>query len=256
MLTGFIVSLFAEMWGFPLSIFIVTSLAGGSGLPYQFDNLMYYFTEPQRSSDVAFYNPPIAWLAEYTLARGVTLLALLPIIYGWFHLKNNANSGLVTSGPYAYSRNSQYVGFVLFVVGMTLYWPTLITIPMGAALCFAYYWLAKREEKELANSYRDEYCEYAAKVPRFIGSKTYKIFRLPAELTLAERIVEAALLIPFILWFAEAVVGIVVGVDVVRTYWLPIAYVLPVYIGVVIALVLFAVAGTISAVKRYLKTKK
>ncbi len=256
MLTGFVVALFTEMWGFPLSIFIITSLAGGSSLPYQFDNLVYFFTQPHNPNDVAFFDPPQAWVAEYTLARGIALLALLPIIYGWFHLKKNLNdSSLVTDGPYAFSRNPQYVGFILFIVGMTLYWPTLITIPMGVGLCFAYYWLARREEKELARNFGDTYTEYARKVPRFLGSKTYKIFRLPSKLTLIECIVEAALLIPFVLWFAEAVAALVFGVASVRGYWLPIAYVFPVHIGVVVAIVLFAVAGVMSIAKRFSSAK-
>ena len=59
------------MWGFPLSLFVITSLSGNSPLPYQFDNLMYYFTQTRSSSDVAFLNPPPAWLAEYFLAKRV-----------------------------------------------------------------------------------------------------------------------------------------------------------------------------------------
>jgi protein-S-isoprenylcysteine O-methyltransferase Ste14 len=256
MLTGFVVALFTEMWGFPLSIFMITSVAGGGSLPYQFDNLAYYFAQPHNPRDIAFYNPPPAWLAEYTLARGITLVALLPIIYGWFHLKKNVNSGgLVTDGQYAYSRNPQYIGFILFVMGMTLYWPTLITIPMCCVLCFAYYWLAIREEEELVATFAEEYSAYDRVVPRFLGVKTYKIFRLPAKLTLTEKIVEAALLVPFVLWFAEALAGLVVGVPLVRTYWLPLAYVLPIHIGVVIAMILFIITGIIVVAKK-LERKK
>jgi hypothetical protein len=256
MLTGFIVALFTEMWGFPLSIFIITSLAGGSDLPYQFDNLMYYFAQPHNPSDIAFYDPPPAWLAEYTVARGLTLLSLLPIIYGWFHLKKNVSNGLVTDGPYAYSRNPQYVGFILFIVGMTLYWPTLITIPMGTVLCFVYYRLARSEEKALQATFGNTYNEYARRVPMFLGRKTYKIFQLPRKPTITEGIVEVALLIPFILWFAEALAGVLVGVAFVRSYWLPIAYALPVHIGVVISVVLLVPVSIVALFKWFLGRKE
>ena len=256
MVTGFIIALFAEMWGFPLSIFVITSLAGGSNLPYQFDNLMYYFAQPHNPNDIAFLNPPPAWLAEYVIARGITLISLLPIIYGWFHLKRNINNGLVMDGPYAYSRNPQYVGFILFVVGMTLHWPTLITIPMGVILCFAYYVLAKREEKTLVDTLGDSYNEYARRVPRFVDKQTYKIFRLPEKPTLTETAVEAALLIPFVLWFAEALAGAFVGFTSVTNYWFPIAYVLPVHIGVVISIVILVPVGAESIVRRVLDRKK
>ena len=67
MITGFIIALFTEMWGFPLSLFVITSLAGSGGLPYQFDNLMYYFIRPRTTSDVAFTNVPLSFLTEYAI---------------------------------------------------------------------------------------------------------------------------------------------------------------------------------------------
>jgi hypothetical protein len=255
MISGFIVALFAEMWGFPLSLFVITSLSGNSPLPYQFDNLMYYFIQTRSPSDVAFSNPPLAWLAEYVLARGLTLLSLLPIIYGWYSLRKNINKGLVTSGAYAYSRNPQYVGFILFVVGMTLYWPTLITIPMGCVLCFAYYRLAISEEKNLAKIFGEQYREYRQRVPRFLGRNTLKVFRLPTGLNITEVIVEAALLIPFVLWFAEALLGAVAGSAFVTSYWFPMAYVLPIHIGVVISLVLLFPV-TLALVQQYIAKRK
>jgi hypothetical protein len=256
MVTGFIVALYTEMWGFPLSLFIITSLAGGSGLPYQFDNLMYYFSRPVSPSDVAFVNMPTSFLAEYTFARGLTLMSLFPIIYGWFHLKRNINSGLVQDGPYAYSRNPQYVGFILFTIGMVLYWPTLITIPMGCVLCVAYYWLARSEEKELRERFTESYLDYAAKVPRFAGRNLFKIFRLPKGLNATEKTVEVALLVPFVLWFSESLVGLLGTETLVRDYWFPIAYVVPIHIGVVISMVLLVTISIASVTKSYNEKKK
>jgi protein-S-isoprenylcysteine O-methyltransferase Ste14 len=204
MVTGFIIALFTEMWGFPLSLFVITSLTGSNVLPYQFDNLMYYLIRQKSSSDIAFTDMPTSFFIEYAVARGITLLSMFPIICGWFHLKKSINVGLVTSGPYAYSRNPQYVGFILFVIGMVLYWPSLITIPMGCILGMAYLKLALDEEGELRQGFKDAYQRYAEKVPRFFGRKTFKIFRLPRGLNLTEKTVVLALLVPFILWFLES----------------------------------------------------
>ncbi len=256
MVSGFIVALFTEMWGFPLSLFIITSLSGSGGLPYQFDNLMYYFIQPRNPGDIAFTNMPTSFLVEYAFARTVTLLSIFPIIYGWFELKKKINSGLVTTGPYAYSRNPQYVGFILFTVGMILYWPTLITIPMGCILCIAYLKLASREEKELKQNFKDTYQTYAQKVPKFLGRESFKIFRLPKNLSLMEKTVVIALLLPFILWFGESLLGLFAGEAFVRAYWLPIAYVLPIHIGVVISIILLVPASLITVFKSLQKRKE
>lgn len=256
MVTGFIIALYTEMWGFPLSIFVITSLAGSSGLPYQFDNLMYYFSRPISSNDIAFFNMPTSFLVEYTFARGLTLLSLFPIIYGWFHLKRNISDGLVQDGPYAYSRNPQYVGFILFTVGMVLYWPTLITIPMGCVLCGAYLWLARSEEKELREKFKDSYRDYTAKVPRFVGRSFLKIFRLPKGLNATEKTVEVALLVPFLLWFSESLVALLGTETLVREYWFPIAYWLPIHIGVVISVVLLVAISAATAIKGYVEKRK
>lgn len=253
MATGFIAALYAEMWGLPLSLFVITSLSGGSSLPYQFDNLAYYFIQPRNVNDVAFSSPPVAFRVEYILARALTLLSIIPIVYGWFHLKKNQQNGLVRTGPYAYSRNPQYIGFVLFVVGMTLYWPTLLTVPMGIVLCVAYYKLALKEEKDLLEEFGDQYRDYAKEVPRFVGRDLFRTFRLPRGLNLTEKVVEVALLIPFILWFAEALVSWGLGMEnLVNSYWMPIAYWLPVHIGVVVSSGLLIAAGLATITRRHL----
>ena len=188
--------------------------------------------------------------------RAVTLLSIFPIIYGWFYLKKNIDSGLVTGGPYSYSRNPQYIGFILFTVGMVLYWPTLITIPMGCILCVAYFKLALKEEKELKQTFKDTYPMYAQKVPRFIGRKTFKIFSLPKGLSFIEKMVVAALILPFILWFGESLLGLFAGEAFVRAYWLPISYILPVHIGVVISVGLLTLVGIYTLIKRRKIKKK
>jgi len=140
---------------------------------------------------------------------------------------------------------------------MMLYWPTLITIPMACILCFAYYKLAISEERDIAKTFEAQYAEYSRKVPRFLGRNTFKIFRLPRKLNVAEKIVVAALLIPFILWFAESVASVILGSNWVRAYWFPIAYVLPVHIGVIISLVLLFPVGIAVPVKWFIgKNKK
>lgn len=251
--TGFIVALYVEMWGFPLSLLVITSITRGSALPYQYDNLVYFFTQSRTSNDIPFYFPSLAFLVEYTLSRGITLFSIPLIVHGWYSLKKYVSKGLVTEGAYRYSRNPQYIGFILFVIGMVLYWPTLLTIPMGVGLCLAYYWLALREEKQLIRTYDQQFKDYSSKVPRFIGSKFLKIFKPPENLNLTDKVTEIILLIPFTLWFTEAFVSLIAGESLIRTYWLPIAYLFPVHIGVVISIILLIFV--ISATKLHFKKR-
>ena len=74
---------------------------------------------------------------------------------------------LATSGPYAYVRHPQYVGFVLIMIGFLLQWPTLITLVMFPILAAMYARLARREERELEATFGEEYARYAATTPAF-----------------------------------------------------------------------------------------
>jgi hypothetical protein len=71
-----------------------------------------------------------------------------------------------------------------------------------------------------------------------------------------EKLVVAALVLPFVLWFGEALLGLFLGEAFVRAYWLPIAYVFPVHIGVVVSLAILTPIGVYTAVKWLLQKRK
>ena len=75
---------------------------------------------------------------------------------------------LATTGPYAYVRHPQYVGFVLVMFGFLLQWPTLLTLAMFPVLVWMYVRLARQEEREVMADLGDTYRRYAARVPAFI----------------------------------------------------------------------------------------
>ena len=72
------------------------------------------------------------------------------------------------TGPYAHVRHPQYVGFILIMAGFLFQWPTLITLVMFPILVYMYVKLARREEREVAAEFGDEYRRYAAHTPGFI----------------------------------------------------------------------------------------
>ena len=74
---------------------------------------------------------------------------------------------LATTGPYAYIRHPQYAGFVLIMLGFLLQWPTILTLVMFPVLVAMYVRLARREEREVAAEFGEEYSRYAARTPAF-----------------------------------------------------------------------------------------
>jgi protein-S-isoprenylcysteine O-methyltransferase Ste14 len=76
--------------------------------------------------------------------------------------------GLDVSGLYGYSRNPQYVGYGLFLLGWSLFGSSPRTFA-GVAL----YWIVVHltiliEEEHLAGIYGDAYQEYKRKTPRYL----------------------------------------------------------------------------------------
>ncbi len=75
---------------------------------------------------------------------------------------------LATTGPYAYVRHPQYVGFILIMIGFLFQWPTLLTLAMFPILVWMYVRLAHQEEREVRTEFGDAYARYAAHVRAFI----------------------------------------------------------------------------------------
>ncbi len=77
-------------------------------------------------------------------------------------------SRLVTTGPYAYTRNPLYLSSIILFIGWTLFlrltFLLIVTILFLPLFAFA----AKWEEEELAERFGDEYLSYKRRVPFFL----------------------------------------------------------------------------------------
>jgi protein-S-isoprenylcysteine O-methyltransferase Ste14 len=81
---------------------------------------------------------------------------------------------LYTDGPYAYSRNPQYVGMVAGVSGFALAVDSALVAGLAAAHVGWVLLLPRAEEPHLRAEFGDAYDRYAARVPRFVGVATLR----------------------------------------------------------------------------------
>lgn len=164
---SFVVALFAEMYGFPLSIYLMSGW-----LQTRYPNLdllshdagHLWSTLLGEKGDPHF--GPLHIASYVFLAFGFYLLAS-----AWRVLYDAQRRGtLATSGPYARIRHPQYAAFVLILLGFLLQWPTLLTLVMFPILLVMYGRLAANEEAEMRNRFSAAFDGYAARTPRFLPS--------------------------------------------------------------------------------------
>ncbi len=162
--SAFIVALFTEMYGYPLTVY---ALAGWLGNRFPGLGLSH--------SNGHLWNDLIGWKGDPHLSP--PHLASYVLIFGGFWLIAAAwrilyaaqrSETLAATGAYARIRHPQYAGFLLIMVGFLLQWPTLPTLVMFPILVLVYRRLAVHEEREVAERFGTNWNIYAVETPRFI----------------------------------------------------------------------------------------
>jgi len=163
--SAFIVALFAEMYGFPLTIYL---LSGWLGSRYPGVDFMSH--DAGHLLETLFgwrSNPhfgPFHMLSVMFILGGFWLLAAAwKVLY-----QAQRRHGLATTGPYARVRHPQYDAFVLIMFGFLLQWPTLLTLLMFPVLVWMYVRLARTEERDAEARFGEQWREYAAHTPGFM----------------------------------------------------------------------------------------
>lgn len=163
--SGFLVALFAEMYGFPLTIYLLSGW-----LQSRYPGIDWFSHDAGHLLEELIGwrgNPHIGpfHLLSFMLIGGGFIL----IGAAWRVLYGAQTSGkLATDGPYDYVRHPQYVGFILVMLGFLLQWPTLLTLAMFPVLVVMYVRLAKAEEREALSEFGADYERYMRRVPPFI----------------------------------------------------------------------------------------
>lgn len=163
--SGFIVALFAEMYGVPVTIYLLSGWLESRypGLdPLSHDAGHLWWTIFGMKGDPHFGVLHIA--SNILIAGGFILLgAAWPVLHA-----AQREHRLATSGIYARVRHPQYIGFIAIMLGFLLQWPTILTLAMFPLLVVMYVRLAHAEEQDVRRAFGDAYDRYAAQTPRWI----------------------------------------------------------------------------------------
>jgi len=162
--SAFLLALFTEMYGYPLTIYLLSGWLGQN-----YPGIDFLNHDAGHLLEIMFgwqANPhfgPFHLLSTVFIGGGFWLLA-----NSWRVLYANQQAGtLAKSGPYARIRHPQYVAFVLIMFGFLLQWPTILTVTMFPILCFMYVKLSATEEKEALRRFGQEWEQYAQRTPRY-----------------------------------------------------------------------------------------
>lgn len=162
--SAFLVALFTEMYGFPLTIYLLSGwlVSRYPGIDFfshnnghLWETLLGWQGDPHLN--------PLHLLSNLVIGGGFIILgAAWDVLF-----KAQREHQLATTGLYAHLRHPQYVGFSLIMLGFLLQWPTLLTLMMFPILVVMYVRLARREEREALAEFGEAYARYTANTPAF-----------------------------------------------------------------------------------------
>jgi protein-S-isoprenylcysteine O-methyltransferase Ste14 len=162
--SAFIVALFVEMYGFPLTIYLLSGwlMRRYPGIDV-FSHDAGHLWNTLLGWKVNPHFDPLHILSNILIFGGFILLSA-----AWKVLYEAQRMGtLAVSGPYSYVRHPQYDGFILIMLGFLFQWPTLVTLIMFPILVTMYVKLARREEREVLVEFGEQYRRYMSITPAF-----------------------------------------------------------------------------------------
>ena len=162
---AFIIALFTEMYGFPLTIYLLSGW-----LVSRFPEIDWFSHNSSHLLQTLLgwqgnaHFGPLHTVSSILILGGLALLAV-----SWKVLfRAQRDFVIARTGPYARLRHPQYAAFIIIMIGFLVQWPTIPTLIMFPVLVVVYSRLARREEREAFERFGELYAQYARNVPRFI----------------------------------------------------------------------------------------
>lgn len=162
--SGFLLALFTEMYGFPLTLYLLSGWLGS-----RYPGLDLFSHESGH-----LWHTLLGWTGNphfdplHLLSNVLIVVGFIMLSSAWRVLHQaQRNHALATTGLYAHIRHPQYVGFILIMLGFLLQWPTLLTLIMFPILVAMYVRLARMEEHDAFAEFGEAYVRYAATTPAF-----------------------------------------------------------------------------------------
>ena len=156
---AFIIALYAEMYGFPLTIYLLVRFFG-LDREYVSTNLW--------STLVGFGETGM--LVSMLLGYGVAFVGIGLFAQGWRQVyQARKEDRLVTDGLYGYVRHPQYTGLFIALFGEgIIHWPTIFSVGLYPLVVVVFTWLARKEERDMIDEFGEDYRTYRTQVPMFI----------------------------------------------------------------------------------------
>ena len=163
---AFFISLFTEMFGIPLTIYLLAPVLGVEPRMFgMYESHLWAYLLSQTGIITLRTGVYLVML----LSTGLIVLGFILLTKGWKKVYHG-DSALVTDGLYARLRHPQYLGLILLVIAFLIMWPTILTILLAPFLIGRYILLAREEDGELEKKFGEDFRRYRETVPAFIPS--------------------------------------------------------------------------------------
>ena len=156
---AFIVALFTEMYGFPLTIYFLSHFLG---IEIPLDHISGHLL----GDLITYLGLGNGWFIVMLLSNILIITGIWMISAGW-ELVYKSEGKLVTTGIYKYMRHPQYTGIFVITLGFMIQWPTLTTLMLWPFVIWMYYRLARKEEQQALKKFPEKYRDYMRQTPMF-----------------------------------------------------------------------------------------